>query len=319
MTRPFDPVPPKVSVFMITYNHEGVIGQALESAVSQKTNFPFEIVIGEDCSNDRTREIVLAYGRQYPGLIRTLLPERNLGMLRNTQQTLDACTGEYIASLEGDDYWTSDDKLQRQVDYLDAHPECMICYHRVVVLDQITKKSDRTIPIDPKPVATIEDLLPFNFIPTCSAMWRNGKLGTLPEWLAEVKFADWMIHVFNAQHGNIGFIDACMGVYRLHGGGTWSTQNWYEVMSRWITAYGKMNEHLGGRYAHIFREATFNRRYWFALDRVEHGDSEARRHAWAAAISPPVFSHAWKKAKLLASAYLPGSILAARKIKRVIR
>ena len=312
-------MPPIVSVLMTTYNHEGVISQALESAVSQKTNFPFEIVIGEDCSTDRTREIVLEYQQRHPDLIRALLPERNLGMLRNTQQTLDACTGKFIASLEGDDYWTSDDKLQRQVDYLNAHPECMICYHRVVVLDQITNRSDRTIPVNPKPIATIEDLLPFNFIPTCSAMWRNGKLGTLPEWIAEVKFADWIINVFNAQHGKIGFIDECMGVYRLHGGGTWSTQTWHDVMTRWITAYGKMNEHLGGRSAHIFREAPFDRRYWFALDRVERGDSEARRHVWAAAKSPPVFSHALKKARLLACAYLPGASSAARKVKRALR
>ena len=276
---------------MITYNHEGVIADALDSAIRQRTTFPFEIVIGEDCSTDRTREVVLDYQRRYPNLIRALLPERNLGMLENNRQTFAACRGEYVAALEGDDYWTCDDKLQKQVDYLDSHPECAMCYHSVSVADQLSGAAPRKMPVNPKPVATIEDLLPFNFVPTCSAMWRSAHLEWLPDWCAEVKFTDWMINVFNARHGSIGFIDECMGVYRLHSGGTWSTQRPQEHTERWLKAYAKMNDHLGGKYRAILDQAAFGRRYWFATDCLERRNPDALKHVKAAVCAAPLFGN----------------------------
>lgn len=107
----------KVSVLMITYNHEKFIAQAIDSILMQQVNFDYEIVIGEDCSTDGTRAIVIQYQKEYPDKIRLLLPEENLGMHKNFVQTFRACQGEYIALLEGDDYWTSPRKLQKQVDF----------------------------------------------------------------------------------------------------------------------------------------------------------------------------------------------------------
>src|SRR3954454_10751837 len=221
---------PVVSVPLITYNHEPHIAQALKSVLMQQTSFPIEIVVGEDCSTDKTREIVVEYQKRYPHVIRALLPERNLGPYRNVTATLNACRGTYIAALEGDDYWTSPAKLQRQVDFFEAHPDCSICFHKVFVIDETGQNAPRTIPLDSKKISTLEDLLPGNFIPSCSAIWRNGLFAKLPAWVEEVKFSDWVIHVLNAEHGNIGFIDDCMAVYRLHAGGTWSTQSWHQVM-----------------------------------------------------------------------------------------
>ena len=100
----------KVSVAMITYNHERFIAQAIESVLMQQTDFAVELVIGEDCSTDKTRAIVCAYGERYPERIRLLLPERNQGMIPNFVATMNACQGQYIALLEGDDYWT--DRIQ---------------------------------------------------------------------------------------------------------------------------------------------------------------------------------------------------------------
>ena len=96
----------KLSVLMITYNHENFIAQAIDSVLRQDVNFGYEIVIGEDCSSDRTRSIVMAYEKKHPEKIRLLLPEQNLGMMGNFMQTLQACRGEYIAIVEDDDYWT---------------------------------------------------------------------------------------------------------------------------------------------------------------------------------------------------------------------
>jgi len=119
---------PLVSVKMITYNHEPYIRQAIDCVLNQKTNFPFELVIGEDCSTDSTREIVFDYAKRYPDIIRVITSEQNVGMKQNSKRTSDACRGKYIAICEGDDYWQRDDKLQMQVDYMERHPECGLIY-----------------------------------------------------------------------------------------------------------------------------------------------------------------------------------------------
>src|SRR6266576_553941 len=108
----------KVSALIVTYNQEKFIEQAIRSALMQQVNFPYEIVIGEDCSTDNTRAVVERLASENPGKIRAILRDKNLGML------------------EGDDYWTDPLKLQKQADFLDAHPECCLCFHNVVIFDE---------------------------------------------------------------------------------------------------------------------------------------------------------------------------------------
>jgi glycosyltransferase involved in cell wall biosynthesis len=119
---------PLVSVKMITYNHAPYIAQAIEGVVRQKTNFPFELVIGEDCSTDGTREIVFDYQKKFPDIIRVITSDENVGMKRNGSRTTKACKGKYLAWCEGDDYWHHAGKLQLQTDYLESHPECGLVY-----------------------------------------------------------------------------------------------------------------------------------------------------------------------------------------------
>ena len=119
----------KVSVFMITYNHEKYIAEALDSILMQKTDFDFDIVIGEDCSTDATRRIVLEYSRKYPDKIKLLLHNVNVGFISNMMYVLEACTGKYVAMCEGDDYWTDPFKLQKQVDFLEANKEYALATH----------------------------------------------------------------------------------------------------------------------------------------------------------------------------------------------
>jgi len=133
---------PKVSVFMTTYNHERFIAQAIESVLEQKTKFDLELVIGEDCSTDGTRKIVAEYARRYPQRIKAMFRETNLGMMANGIQTMKECSGEYIAMLEGDDYWIDPYKLQRQVDFLDAHPLYSLCCHCYKIYDEEKKNWD---------------------------------------------------------------------------------------------------------------------------------------------------------------------------------
>lgn len=130
MICPSDPVtaPPLVSVKMLAYNHEPYIRRAIEGILQQKTLFPFELVIGEDCSTDNTRGIVFEYQRKHPEIIRVLAPEKNLGAKENSRQCDLACRGKYLAYCEGDDYWHAPDKLQRQVAFLEAHPDYVLVH-----------------------------------------------------------------------------------------------------------------------------------------------------------------------------------------------
>lgn len=117
-----------VSVKMITYNHEPYIAQAIQGVLMQETNFPFELIIGEDCSTDGTQEIVLDYQKKYPDIIRIITSDKNVGMKKNSYRAMKACLGKYVAFCEGDDYWHYPMKLQNQVDYMDIHPECGLLF-----------------------------------------------------------------------------------------------------------------------------------------------------------------------------------------------
>lgn len=115
---------PKLSVVFITYNHEPYLRQSLDGIFMQETDFEFEVVVGEDCSTDNTREILKEYNERYPGKMKLLFREKNLGRpTLNVYETAMEAKGEYLAFLEGDDYWTDPRKLQKQVDYLETHPD----------------------------------------------------------------------------------------------------------------------------------------------------------------------------------------------------
>lgn len=127
---------PLVSVAVITYRQEAYIRQAMDSVLMQRFNQPWEVLVGEDRSPDATREILLDYQRAHPDRLRLFLREKNLGATRNLYEVLLSCRGRYIALLEGDDYWTDPDKLQKQVDFLEEHPDYIACTHRCAFVDQ---------------------------------------------------------------------------------------------------------------------------------------------------------------------------------------
>lgn len=126
---------PKVSVCVITYNQERYIRKCLQSLVEQQTDFEFEIIVGDDCSTDGTRAIVMEFAQNYPGVIRTILQENNTGGSKNNLEVHAAASGEYVAHVDGDDY-ALPGKLQAQADFLDQHPDCNIAWHRVLMKNE---------------------------------------------------------------------------------------------------------------------------------------------------------------------------------------
>jgi glycosyltransferase involved in cell wall biosynthesis len=213
----------KLSVAMVTYNQERYIGQAIESVLAQRVNFDYEIVIGEDCSTDGTRAVVMDFHRRYPDRIVLILRQRNIGPMRNIESTLAACRGQYLSILEGDDYWTSVDKLQKQVDFLDAHPDRVLCCHRVKFLNETGSAEADVHPLLAAGPYAIEDLLKWNFVMTCSAVMRRDLTNCPPPWLSEMKVGDWARSALVARHGTIELMDEIMAAYRVHAGGIWSS------------------------------------------------------------------------------------------------
>lgn len=248
----------KLSVLLTTYNHAAFISQALESVASQATDFDFEIVIADDYSDDGTREIVQEFAERHPRQARLILPDSNLGDNGNPifLQQLDAARGEYAALLDGDDFWTSADKLQIQVDLLDSRPECSTCFHDVEVVyedgghpSHLFHQDRQGGPLTaarPKPLSTIEDILQGNFIPTCSVVFRMPD--ALPDWYYRSSSTDWPLHVLNAQRGAIAYLDQVMGVYRIHGGGVWSSDKsrsqTLEDVEELVELHETMDKHL---------------------------------------------------------------------------
>lgn len=264
----------KVSVCIITYNHAPFIRQAIDSVLMQKTSFDFEVLIGEDDSNDGTREIVKEYATKYPEKIRLFLHNRKDVLYihgrptgrRNLVNNLKNARGQYIALLEGDDYWISPDKLQKQADFLEAHPECSLCFHDVLVEYEdgspshpnqlAVRKSELAVR---KPVYSLSELLDGKVLPpTGSVMIRNWLFPNFPDWYYRVAFGDISLFALCAEHGDMGFINESMGVYRVHKGGFWSRglnlkqqaplQIIKERFANGIEFCEMMDMHLDGKY-----------------------------------------------------------------------
>jgi glycosyltransferase involved in cell wall biosynthesis len=279
-------LPPTVSVAMITYRQEAYIAQAVESALTQETTFEVEIVIGEDCSPDGTRRVLLELEEKYPGRLRLLLHEENLGMSRNLEATLRACRGKYIAILEGDDYWTCSTKLEQQVQALEEDPSCVICFHNVEAIDEAAGSRTLLCRPDQKQRSTFHDLLVNNFIPTCSVLYRNGLIERIPEWMHGLGMADWPLHLLNAEHGDILYLDGVMAAYRSHPGGVWSSRGVASQCRQLVRVYECIDAHFGGQYhreiAQLKRRYSHPESYEYrerGLHALMRGDYRA---AWAA-------------------------------------
>lgn len=221
---------PKLTIVCVTYNHEKYIAQALESFIMQQTNFDFEAIISDDCSTDYTQDIIREYAKKYPNIIKPVLREKNLGVDANFFATYGPLSGGYVAHCEGDDYFTDPLKLQKQVDFLEANPDCSMCFHPVRLFyedgsypEGIFPPMNFTDSIDKNNIQ-IEQLLMVNFIQTNSAVyrWRFNEQEKLEDIFPKgILPIDYFIHLLHAQKGRIGFIPDVMADYRRHCEGLW--------------------------------------------------------------------------------------------------
>jgi glycosyltransferase involved in cell wall biosynthesis len=209
---------PVVSVKTITYNHALYIGRCIESIIMQKTTFPFELVIGEDCSTDGTREIVMDYAKKYPEIIRVITSEKNVGGLANSKRTNNACQGEYIALCEGDDYWIDPLKLQKQYDAireqkaaLVAHATFVIFYKdgKSLIEAKVRKAQDISGFVELKDILSHEKQFH-----TSSIFLRAEIIRNLPDWYYDCPIGDYPLKVISAKAGKVYFINEVMSIYQ---------------------------------------------------------------------------------------------------------
>jgi glycosyltransferase involved in cell wall biosynthesis len=220
---------PLVDVAMGTYNHEKFIAQALESVLTQKTDFSYRIIICDDFSTDNTRSIILSYVKKFPDKIVTLFPERHYGMEHRERpypKVLKLCTAKYVAMLEGDDYWISTTKLQEQVDFLDSHPEFVMCFTngRVVNEDGDIIKESR-LDEDRRKNLSQAEIISGIVPPANTVVYRNNVLKNIPDEFYSVVNADIFLFSLLTEYGDAGYLDINTGSYRMHAGGVWSEQS----------------------------------------------------------------------------------------------
>lgn len=251
---------PKVSVQMITYNHAPFIREAIESILSQQAPFDFEIVVADDASCDGTRDVVAEMVEQHPGRIRLLASQPNLGMNRNFERAWSACRGEYVALLEGDDFWTDKRKLEIQVEYLDENPACQLCGHDVSWVNERSQLlREREIKVDRILKFSLPDLLIDSRLPTASVMARRDALPDFPSWFAGMPVDDWPFQILFAQRGRIDYLPKTMAAYRIHSGGVWSRLSETQRVNMDIELLWQMQRHVDLGHRRIIRRTLLSR------------------------------------------------------------
>lgn len=244
---------PLASVSMIAYNAETYIADALESVLRQKTDFPFEIVIGEDCSTDITRSICEAYTQKYPQIIRLLPSETNHGITGNAARTLKECKGKYIAICDGDDLWTDPNKLQNQVGFLEKNPGYGFVFTDINLIDE----NNQAIRDDPHlelraayaSGGIFFKLLKTNFINISTAVFRSSFLDGYVIDTHRSSIYDYPLWLHIAMQSKGQYLDKKTASYRKHtGGATSSAENLRKYRKRFqfnlfetLLAFDKLN------------------------------------------------------------------------------
>ncbi|MEA1988043.1 MAG: glycosyltransferase [Pseudomonadota bacterium] len=228
---------PAVSIACLTYNHELYIKDALDSFLSQKTTFPYEIIIFDDASTDSNRGIIKKYKDNYPNIIKCIFPEQNQYKIHkriSVDFVFKYAMGKYIAICEGDDFWIDPHKLQKQFDVLEKHPEIDLCLHPAYLLDDVSKKNIGVIgkyPVLPNTsIISFEDVVykTYGQLPTGSTFFRTSKFPVLEEFFesSQASIFDVFVHMITSYPNGAYLLDEIMSVYRINVAGSWNSNKY---------------------------------------------------------------------------------------------
>ena len=264
-----------VSIAVLTYNHEQYIREALDSILMQQVDFKYEVVVGDDCSKDETRAILQTYERNFPGIFKVIYRAKNIGTTKNGYDVFMHCEGKYIAQLEGDDFWTDPDKLQKQVDFLETNEQYIGVAHSCNVLcDDISLKEGYEAFYECIEGAVFEfaDYKKKPFAGhTCTMLYRNifsnGKLNYHILHEADSFIGDQTLNLLLVMQGKIFCMGTKMSTYRLvskAGAGNFASQSLEcnPLKKRW-QYLNRLNEYCLHNGGESFINVDIRTVYWF--------------------------------------------------------
>ncbi|ARO86359.1 hypothetical protein EBAPG3_000385 [Nitrosospira lacus] len=260
--RLVDPGAPKVSVMLITYNHEKYISEALDSILMQERDFDIEINVIDDCSTDSTQNIVRDYQGRYPEVINCYFNEHNVGYIAtqlNTYRGFQTLRGEYFALLEGDDYWTDPKKLKEQVAFLEGNTEYVACAHDTLKIFEDGRPSEHFLPFKAfgRNRAKMPDLVSMAGVFHLSSIVYRNKFGlNPPQCLADPYSCEVIINMLYGQFGDFYCINKYMSAYRVHGAGVFSTRNLESIWLFHMHGYRRFAFYMGARYWVLFSRSV---------------------------------------------------------------
>lgn len=262
---------PVVSILCLTYNHHNYIHDALRGILTQKTSFPFEIVIHDDASTDGTSEILREYQEKYPRIIKTIIQEENQwsqGKHHVILNATHAASGEFLAVCDGDDFWISEEKLSLQISALRENPECSICFHKTLLsapdapaitmpsmkerIRQAVAYPTRKAIIRTPPIIIGDG----NYMITTAIVVRKQVLLDLPEWFQDCPVGDLFIQILGSIPGGAIFIPEYLSVYRQNTAGSWTTDT-YSRPEKAAAFYHKMVSSLKNLDNHLEHKYQF--------------------------------------------------------------
>lgn len=240
----------KVNVILITYNHSTFVEKALRSILEQITDFKYNIIVADDCSQDDTVEIIKNIEKETDVEFVYLPNNKNLGIMKNYKRAFEACNGKYVAILEGDDFWTNAYRLQKMVDFLDAHYECSMAFSRYKVMNFEKGKAHVQPMYGAEDIAfsykyvTGHDLAYDNLIGNFSTcVYRKECLAALPKEIYDMRCYDWLLNILMSRMGPIVCLMQVMSVYRIHEKGVWSGQDRLEQLQDLVALIDNYNEY----------------------------------------------------------------------------
>lgn len=271
---------------MTSFEHGHYVARALDGVLAQE-GVELELIVGDDCSADSTRDVIREYARAHPRRIRTFFPERNLGQGGKAifAPLIGMARSPYLAMLDADDYWTDPNKLRRQLAYLDGHPDCSMAFHDALCVyeDGSRPAEPHTGPDHPAELA-VPELLDSCPVASCTPVFRREAIDPLPGWYFEMPWGDWPLYFLAARCGRIHYQPDVMAVYRIHARGMYSSLSRLDSLSTLVSFYDELVGVVAP--AHEPRRRRRLAETWLKLA-FEHerlGDYAAARHSLRASL-----------------------------------
>lgn len=298
----------KVSVICAAYNHEKYIAKALDSFVSQRTDFPFEVLVHDDASTDGTAAIIRQYAEKYPDIIRPIYQTENQyqkGVSVVGQILFPAARGQYLAMCEGDDYWTDPDKLQRQYDYMQSHPDCPLSLHQSIRVFEdgryMSAFTSRDLSTEEARCITADELIThINDFHLSSVFFRRASYEANRTFMDQIRLFDYAFKILLATDlpGASYAFQEPMSTYRMSSQGSWSQRirddstKYFKHIERSISILEQIDQYRNGRFHAPISEEIINRRFKLELLR-------GNRAAWKMPEYQPIIAKMSRKQKLV--------------------